>query len=434
MIKAAIFFVIGVLGFAAMQAMSDKDLNPNNLLMVEVNTSPERTKLLRDQLDDFEVLYPQMKVDVISLSWGQAFEKIGMMIAGGRVPDVIEMPDFWLSRYVSADQIADMTPYIEKAAFDDDLEGGTFKYGSINDKIYTIPYGYYLRALIYNKKIFKQAGVEKPPLTLDEFYQTAAKISELPGVSGFCHQGGRGGPVFYYWIMTTMNGNDQFFDKDGTSLFNDPGAIEGLTMIRDMYQNGYVPKDSINWSFNETVSGFYSGTCAMLHQTPDALSALKKRMDESDYASSPMPLGPSGKSFPHLGYIGWSVLEQSTKKDMAFKLVRHLLNRDNNQSWAKGSGLVPIYTAISENIFAASEVGQGWLKTTQDDRWSYLINPNYLPEIAEFDSITVVQSGQAMMLGAKTPAETAKMWADFLTIANKKYMRENMKENAGESQ
>ena len=421
MIRGAIIFVVMVFGFVLWQAMSDKDHDPNHLMIVEVNTSPERTRLLRDHLDSFEAANPGMKVDVISLSWGQAFEKIGMMVAGGRVPDVMEMPDFWLSRYVSAGQIADMTPFIKKADFDDDIEGGTFQYGSINDRLYTIPYGFYLRALIYNKRIFERAGIEKPPLTLQEFYDTSAKISELPGVTGFCHQGGRGGPVFYYWLMTTMNGSPKFFDEDGNSTFYNQGAIDGLTLIRDLYQNGYVPKDSINWNFNETVSGFYSGTCAMLHQTPDALSALKKRMDEDDYSSSPMPLGPSGKSFPHLGYIGWSVLEKSTRKQAAFKLVRHLLARENNQEWAEGSGLVPIYKGISENIFAAIPAGQGWLKTTQDDRWSYLINPNYLPEIAEFDSITVVQSGQAMMLGEKTPEQTAKMWADFLTAANKKY-------------
>ncbi len=425
MIRAATIFVFLVLGFALTQALSDKDHDPDNLLIVEVNTSPERTGLLRRQLDDFEEANPGVKVDVISLSWGQAFEKLSMMIAGGQYPDVIEMPDFWLARYVSAGQIADMTPFLTQADFDDDLEADTFDYGSIRERVYTIPYGYYLRAMIYNKKLFAQAGIEKPPLTMDEFYQTAAKLSELPGVSGYCHHGGRGGAVFYYWIMTTMNGSDRFFDDDGNSTFYNDGAVRGLTLIRDIYKNGYAPQDSLNWGLNETVSGFYSGTCAMLHQTPDALTSLSKRMDDADYASSPMPLGPGGKSFPHLGYIGWSVLEGSEKKEMAFKLVRHLLNRENNHQWAQRSGLVPIYRGISDDIFRGDDIRAGWLQTTQDDRWSYLINPNYLSDIAEFDSITVVQTGQAMMLGEKTPEETAKMWADFLSASQKRWMAEN---------
>ena len=425
MVKAAISFVIIVLGFAVWQASTGKDQDPNNLLIVEVNSSADRTGLLRKQLDTFEEENPGMTVDVISLSWGQAFEKLSMMIAGGKYPDVIEMPDFWLSRYVSGGQIADMTPFLENVSFDDDIEEDTFKYGSIRDRVYTIPYGYYLRAMIYNKKLFKQAGIEKPPLTMDEFYQTAAKLSELPGVSGYCHHGGRGGAVFYYWIMTTMNGSKQFFDDDGNSVFYNEDAIKGLTLIRDIYKNGYAPQDSLNWGLNETVSGFYSGTCAMLHQTPDALTSLRKRMDDDDYASAPMPLGPSGKSFPHLGYIGWSVLEGSTNKPAAFKLVQHLVNRENNQQWAQRSGLVPIYKDISEDIFDASGVGSGWLETTKDERWEYLINPNYLSDIAEFDSITMVQTGQAMMLGQKTPEETAILWADFLSASQKKWLAEN---------
>lgn len=163
----------------------------------------------------------------------------------------------------------------------------------------------------------------------------------------------------------------------------------------------------------------------MLHQTPDALTSLRKRMDDDDYASAPMPLGPGGKSFPHLGYIGWSVLEGSSNKDAAFKLVTHLLNRKNNHAWAKRAGLVPIYKNLSEDVFDANGVGAGWLQTTKDDRWSYLINPNHLADIAEFDSITVVQTGQAMMLGEKTPEETAILWADFLSTSQKKWLATN---------
>jgi multiple sugar transport system substrate-binding protein len=422
MIKGALLFVILTLGVIGVQALSDRDRDPNNLLIVEVNTSADRTGLLRAQLDDFEAENPGLKVDVISLSWGQAFEKLSMMIAGGQFPDVIEMPDFWLSRYVRAGQIADLTPYLEGVTFDDDLEENTFAYGSVNNRVYTVPYGYYLRAMLYNKRIFREAGIEKPPLTMDEFYQTVATISELPGVSGYCHHGGRGGAVFYYWIMTTMNGSNAFFDEAGNSAFYHQGAIDGLTLIRDIYKNGYAPQDSLNWGLNETVSGFYSGTCAMLHQTPDALNGISKRMNDGDYASAPMPLGTSGKSFPHLGYIGWSIMEGSTKKDAAFKLVQHLLKRDQHEQWARRGGLVPIYKELANDIFAGNDVGAGWSQTTQDDRWDYMINPNYLSDIAEFDSIQMVQSGQAMMLGEQTPEETAKAWADFLSASQKRWL------------
>ena len=68
-------------------------------------------------------------------------------------------------------------------------------------------------------------------------------------------------------------------------------------------------RDSVNWGFNEIVAGFYSGTCAMLDQDPDALIAIAERMPAEDFAVAPMPLGPAGKSFPTIGYAGWSMFD-----------------------------------------------------------------------------------------------------------------------------
>ena len=90
---------------------------------------------------------------------------------------------------------------------------------------------------------------------------------------------------------------------------------------------------------------------------------------------------------------------------------------------------MPIYKGLASDIFAGSDVGAGWLQTTEDDRWDYMINPNYLSDIAEFDSIQVIQSGQAMMLGEKTPEETARAWADFLSTSQKKWLQEQGEAN-----
>ena len=96
----------------------------------------------------------------------------------------------------------------------------------------------------------------------------------------------------------TANGSNDFFKADGTSTFADEGWVKGLTFLVDLYKNGYAPKDSVNWGFNEIVAGFYSGTCAMLDQDPDALIAIAEKMKPEDYGVTTMPKGPNGKTFP----------------------------------------------------------------------------------------------------------------------------------------
>ena len=107
------------------------------------------------------------------------------------------------------------------------------------------------------------------------------KISELGGgkyrlLPARRHRAATNG---YIMMMANMMGHDNYFDEDGNSTLNSPDAIKGLQFLVDLYQNGYAPKDSVNWGFNEIVAGFYSGTCAMLDQDPDALIAIAERMD-----------------------------------------------------------------------------------------------------------------------------------------------------------
>ncbi len=180
------------------------------------------------------------------------------MVQGGQIPDVVEMPDRWLALYANNDQLVDLGPYMAGWDGADELNERTIEFGSIVDhKMYMIPYGFYLRAMFYNKKLFEQAGLDGPPATLDDFMATAAKISELDGKSGYCLRGGPGGANGYIMMMADMMGNDDYFDAEGNSTLNSPDAIKGLQFLVDMYQKGYVPRDSVSWGFNEIVAGFY---------------------------------------------------------------------------------------------------------------------------------------------------------------------------------
>ena len=69
------------------------------LKLVEVITSPERTEVLKGMVAEFEAANPGVTVEITSLPWGQAFEKLATMVSGGDIPDVVEMPDTWVALY-----------------------------------------------------------------------------------------------------------------------------------------------------------------------------------------------------------------------------------------------------------------------------------------------------------------------------------------------
>jgi len=393
------------------------------LKLTEVITSPERTETLKQIVKTFEDANPGVKVEITSLPWGQAFEKFATMVSAGDTPDVVEMPDRWQSLYANKGMLESLEPYLAKWEHTKELNDRALEMGRyVNKTAYALPYGFYLRALFYNKKLFAEAGLSGPPKTMAEFADDAKKISALPGKSGYCLRGGPGGLNGWMMFGATANGDDTFFKPDGTSNLNSPGWVKGMTFLADLYKNGSAPKDSVNWGFNEIVSGFYSGACAMLDQDPDALIAVAERMNKDDYDIVPMPKGEAGKAFPTLGYGSWSMFSNSKNKDLAWKLIATLDGPEGNLAWNKKIGALPIYTTAASDPFYADPKFKGWFAELGDKDVTPMIMPTYLQEFAFFADSIAVKTSQQTLLGQLTPEAMANQWADYLTKAQKKFL------------
>jgi multiple sugar transport system substrate-binding protein len=155
------------------------------LKLVEVITSPERTETLNSIVKTFEDANPDVRVEITSLPWGPSFEKLATMVAAGDTPDVVEMPDVWLALYANNGMLESLEPYLKTWPQTGELNQRTLQLGrAVRGTAYMLPYGFYLRALYYNKRLFAAAGVSAPPRTLDEFVAVSKKVSSLPGKYG----------------------------------------------------------------------------------------------------------------------------------------------------------------------------------------------------------------------------------------------------------
>jgi multiple sugar transport system substrate-binding protein len=391
------------------------------LKLVEVITSPERTEVLKGMVAEFEAANPGVTVEITSLPWGQAFEKLATMVSGGDIPDVVEMPDTWVALYGGSGQLASLEDHIAAWDHGATLTDKTLAMARQAGEAYMIPYGFYLRAMFYNKKLLAEAGVAEPPKTMEEFMAASEAVSKLDGKYGYCLRGGPGGTNGWIMMAATMNGTNEFFTEDGKSRVNEPGSVAGIQFMIDMYQKGYAPKDSVNWGFNEIVAGFYSGTCAFLDQDPDALIAIAERMPAEDFAVIPMPVGPAGKAFPTIGFAGWSIFKATEHEDEAWKLVAALSSPEANSIWAQRVGVIPIHKGADQDPFFQTEQFKGWFEELNGDAWVPTVMPTYLEQWGYFGSTVVLESAQQALLGQRTAQEVADEWAAFLTEEQTKW-------------
>jgi len=390
------------------------------LKLVEVITSPERTEVLQKMVDDYEAANPGIEVEIVSVPWGQAFETVATMISGGDVPDVIEMPDTWNALY--ADKLMALDDRIATWENGATLTQKTLDMGKLaNGKMTMIPYGFYLRAMFYNKKLLAEAGVAEPPKTMDEFMAASEAVSKLDGKYGYCLRGGPGGANGWVMMAAVMNGTNEFFTADGKSRINEPGSVAGIQYLIDLYQKGYAPKDAVNWGFNEIVAGFYSGTCAFLDQDPDALIAIAERMPAEDFAVIPMPVGPAGKAFPTIGFAGWSVFDSTENPDAAWNLVAALSAPEANATWSKRVGVIPIHQGADQDPYFKTEQFKGWFEELNGEAYVPTVMPTYLEQWGYFTSNVLKDSAQEALLGQRTAQDVADEWAAFLTEEHAKW-------------
>ena len=395
------------------------------LRVVEVLTTNERTGLMTEIVAEFEAANDGVEVELISVPWDQAFERVLTMTLSGQPIDVMEMPERWISTLAVNDALHDLGPWLESWDGADQLTQATLDFTRIyNDTAYFVPYGYFVRALYYNKPLLAEAGYDAPPATWDEFNEMARAVSALDGKYGYCLRGSTGGFVGWWLAVSAMTGADSWFDEDGRSVFATPEAIDGIQMMLDLYNDGAAPQDSVNWAFNEQVSGFYSGTCAFLDQDPDALIQVRERMGPDDFAVAPVPLGPHGTIAPPIGMIGWSVSASSENPELAEAFVARLLAPEVNLEWAKFIGIVPAVEIPADDDYYNNPQFAGFFTELEDDRWDLMTWPAHLPELGEFFDVIAVETSQAALLGQMTAEELGQEWDAFLTEAQQRWMAE----------
>ena len=106
-------------------------------------------------------------LDVQYVPWAEAHDKFVNSIAGGTTPDVAEVGTTWTPEFADAGALADLSPAVKQAGLARDLVPGLVDAGTVDGKLYGMPWYAGVRSVIYRTDVFEKAGV-KPPTTWDE--------------------------------------------------------------------------------------------------------------------------------------------------------------------------------------------------------------------------------------------------------------------------
>ncbi|MCL6547814.1 MAG: ABC transporter substrate-binding protein [Alicyclobacillus sp.] len=282
--------------------------NPVTLTMWQQWGGGHEEAALKEIIKEYERSHPNVIIKEVPVTDNS---KILTAISGGNPPDIIDLgSSSVIGEWASKGALTDLTPYIsaDKSFHKSAFVPASWEPVTYQGKIYGLPFMNFDVGLLYNKKLFAQAGIAGPPKTLEELTQDAIKLTKVgPGGKieqmGFLpdYPGQSNGQVVgledYGWLF----GGGWFDPKTGKVTADNPANVKALTWEQQFYSR-FGPQNVADFeksagAYLTAQDPFESGKLAMVYDGPWALAYIEANNPKlaPDIGVAPFP-APAGQA------------------------------------------------------------------------------------------------------------------------------------------
>jgi len=134
----------------------------------------------------FESSHPGWTVNVVYQQWSNHLANFDATIAGNDTPDVIEMGNTEMTKYMASGAFANLGPYKSQFANSSHWLAGLQASATYQHHLYGVPYYAGSRVVTYRSDLFRKAHIRTLPRSLAQFEADMIKIGKMEKhVKGF---------------------------------------------------------------------------------------------------------------------------------------------------------------------------------------------------------------------------------------------------------
>lgn len=301
----------------------------------------QETPTLEAIVKDFQDKNPNIKVEMQAVPFDGGQNKFKTAAQAGNAPDVLRSECAWAPEFAALGLLAPIDDLVKAEDKADFLPAAAASY-QFKGKTYGLPQVTDTLALLYNKRLFKEAGVE-PPKTMNEFLTIAQKLTNKDkGQYGFVMRGDS------YWIQPFVwaFGGGLIDSNDLSVKINTPESVKGLQFVIDLKDKyGVIPNemDFAN-DYQNAMVGFKSGKYAMILNGPWSTADLLadgEFKDANNLGIATIPAGPEGKFGSPMGGHGFVISANTKNREAAYKLIEFITAKENQAKFASKNNLLP---------------------------------------------------------------------------------------------
>src|SRR6267378_4655052 len=303
------------------------------------SSSPTEDALLQDWINAFMAANPTAKVKLEPIA--QDYETVlKTNLAAGTEADVFYVNLDWADSVMKTGKLLALDDYMSKTGTSKgDFVSTLLNAFSYNGKVYGILKDFNTLGLVYNKDLFKAAGIAEP--TNDWSWtdlSNAAKKLTTGGVVGLSLPADAARFMPFLW----QAGGD----------LNAINNTAGQTAF-DFY-TGFEAKDSLSKLPSELGMGwageaFEKGRAAMVFEGGWLPADLNNNFKTVNYGVVQMPKGSAAKS-NLIFTVSYSISAKTKNPNAAWALANYLTGSDNQAKILKAGFALPTRTALSSQI------------------------------------------------------------------------------------
>jgi N,N'-diacetylchitobiose transport system substrate-binding protein len=304
----------------------------------------------------FERAHPDVNVKVEYQTWNQHLAKFDATIAGNNVPDVIEMGNTEMTKYMDAKAFWDITSQKRNIPNSKSWLKGLEDSARLNGKLYGVPYYAGARAVIYRKDLYRAARIRKAPTSLAEYDAANRKLMKRYGKDR------RFSALYFpgqYWLAAMSFVYDyggtiaKFRNGKWVGTLDSPQAIKALNVVKRLvnrYSRASKTGDEAN-PFQAVVfgQGKVGSIIANGWEWGLALDTKKysSKLKESQLGAYPMPSHIKGKYMPtFLGGSDLAIPVQSNSRSLALEWIKTFTNSSSMTQLATQGKVIPNTTSL----------------------------------------------------------------------------------------
>lgn len=368
--------------------------------------------LFNSAIDKLRSLHPDLRINVKYVETSDrnpgsrgTHDQLLNAISNGTSIDVATLDQIWLGEFAQKGYLTDLTNRTANWGKLSDFYGTNLGGMTYNHRIYGIWAWTDVRGIWYWKDLLNKAGVDPNSLqTWDGYIQSAKRLNSIlrpQGIEGVNLAAADQSPDVWYPYLWMLGGEILTY-KNGHPFpaYNSSAGVKAMEFLKAQVDAGIKPqnkwlggKEFANRTFSVMIDGSW-------------MPSWIPKQEVSDIGFIPMFPTPKGVNQTSTMMGGWEfgIPKTSTHKDLAWELIKILVEPDVLTPWIAAQGFLPTQISMGQGPGPSAEQLRNSIPYF-DEMVSMLPQGQARPSIPEYPAIAqhIRQAIDEVVYGLKDP-------------------------------